>query len=134
MLECVIAVDPGKDKCGLAVVHKHKGVLEHMIVESAALAAQVEKLRTVYKPAVLILGNGTTSKETYHRLLGSAGEIEIIVVDEYRTTELAVARYWQENPPCGWRRLLPTSLQIPPRPVDDYVAILLAERYFTDNR
>lgn len=129
MVDCVIAVDPGKDKCGVAVVHKQNGVLDHMIVESAALPRQVEKLLTGYEPTAIILGNGTTSKETYNRLLAVVKNIRIITVDEYRTTELAITRYWQENPPHGWRRLLPTTLQVPPRPVDDYVAVILAERY-----
>ncbi|HKM17981.1 MAG TPA: pre-16S rRNA-processing nuclease YqgF, partial [Limnochordia bacterium] len=33
------------------------------------------------------------------------------------------------HPPRGWRRLLPVSLQTPPVPIDDYVAVILAQRY-----
>ena len=33
------------------------------------------------------------------------------------------------NPPRGWRRLLPVSMQMPPEPYDDYVAVILAQRF-----
>jgi hypothetical protein len=50
------------------------------------------------------------------------------VVDEYRTTEEAKKLYWQVNPPKGWRRFLPVTMQVPPEPVDDLVAVILARR------
>ena len=31
--------------------------------------------------------------------------------------------------PRGLRRLLPTSMQVPPVPVDDFVAVILGTRY-----
>ena len=37
--------------------------------------------------------------------------------------------YFREHPPRGWRRLVPTGLQLPPVPVDDYAAILIARRF-----
>ena len=60
--------------------------------------------------------------QTYPRL-------ELVVVDEYRTTELAKGEYWKAHPPTGWRRLLPVTMQVPPVPVDDFVAVLLGRRY-----
>ena len=56
------------------------------------------------------------------------------VVDEYYTTQLARKEYWQARPPKGWRRLLPVSMQVPPEPVDDFVAVLLAQRYLNSRR
>jgi hypothetical protein len=52
----------------------------------------------------------------------------ILVVDEKDTTFQARERYWEYHPRRGWRRLLPSTLQVPPDPVDDYVALILAER------
>lgn len=39
-------------------------------------------------------------------------------------------RYWTMYPNRGLQRLIPLGLRVPPRPVDDIVAILLIERYF----
>lgn len=68
-----------------------------------------------------------------------AFEQSLELVDEYKTTELATKLYWQEHNPKWWQRILPTSMLIPPQPVDDYVALILAtaamqglEQYFND--
>jgi hypothetical protein len=52
----------------------------------------------------------------------------ILVVDEKNTTLQARERYWEHNPRRGWRRFLPSTLQVPPADVDDFVALILAER------
>ena len=56
-------------------------------------------------------------------------DVLLPVVDEYRTTELAKREYWKAHPPTGWRRFLPVTMQVPPEPVDDFVAVLLGRRY-----
>ena len=53
---------------------------------------------------------------------------------EYRTTDDAKRAYWAAHPPTGWRRFFPTSMQVPPAPVDDFVAVLLAKRYLINRR
>ena len=45
------------------------------------------------------------------------------------TTMNARRRYWRENPPGCLARLVPEGMRLPPRPIDDYAAVLLAERY-----
>jgi hypothetical protein len=51
------------------------------------------------------------------------------VVDETDTSYRARALYFADHPPRGWRRLVPLGLQLPPRPIDDYAALLIARRY-----
>ena len=51
------------------------------------------------------------------------------LVDEYETTLRARARYFADHPPRGWKRLVPRGMLLPERPVDDYAALLIAERY-----
>jgi hypothetical protein len=64
------------------------------------------------------------------RRLGEGGcPLEPVLVDEHRSSEQGRRRYFRDNPPRGWRRLLPVGLQTPPRAYDDYVAVILAERY-----
>jgi hypothetical protein len=58
----------------------------------------------------------------------------VLVRDEYRTTELAKGEYWKANPPKGWRRLIPVTMQVPPVPVDDFVAVILARRFLPEEQ
>lgn len=124
----IMAVDPGRDKCGMAVLSDSGEILWRQVVETACLAETAKAKAEEFQPKMLILGNGTTSREAEARLREALPELLLKVVDEYRTTEEAKGFYWQANPPKGWRRLLPLSMQVPPEPVDDLVAVILARR------
>lgn len=124
----IMAVDPGRDKCGMAVLSAQGEILWRQVVETASLPELARKRFEEYQPKLLVLGNGTTSKAAEARLKETLPELEVRVVDEYRTTEEAKKLYWQVNPPKGWRKLLPLTMQVPPEPVDDLVAVILAQR------
>jgi len=55
--------------------------------------------------------------------------LPIELVDERETTLLARARFFVDHPPRGWRRLVPRGMLLPDRPIDDYAALLIAQRY-----
>ena len=79
--------------------------------------------------SLLVMGNGTTSKKAAQRVRAVLPETELAVVDEYRTTDAAREEYWRIHPPAGWRRLVPRGMLVPPEPVDDLAALILARRY-----
>lgn len=54
---------------------------------------------------------------------------DIVLINEYRTTDEARKLYFQENPPKGWKKLIPLGMQVPPVPVDDYAAIVIGRKY-----
>ena len=60
--------------------------------------------------------------------------IKILMIEEGYSTEEARKLYWQENPPQGWRRLLPLGLQVPPVNLDGYAAAVLVRRYLKKNK
>ena len=124
----ILAVDPGRDKCGMAVLSAGREVLWRQVVETAALTETAREKGGEFGITLVVLGNGTTSQEAEGRLREALPQLPVKVVDEYRTTEEAKKLYWQVNPPKGWRRLLPTTMQVPPEPVDDLVAVILARR------
>lgn len=125
-----IGFDPGRDKCGLALMDAATGtVLEHRILASTEAIAELETLFQTRSPQLLVLGNQTTSQQWQQRLAAIPAAPPIVLVDERNSTLQARDRYWQIYPPRGWRRLLPKGFRQPPRPVDDIVAILLLERY-----
>lgn len=124
----IMAVDPGRDKCGLAILNTQGEILWRQVIATVSLEKIASEKAREHAAAVLILGNGTTSKEAEGRLKRALPDADLRVVDEYRTTEEAKRLYWQVKPPTGWRRLLPLGLQVPPEPVDDLVAVILARR------
>lgn len=125
----VLAVDPGRDKCGIAVVRADGQVLYRGIVSATQVADQVSQLAKQYDVVRLLLGDRTAAKEVGRRLGRSECPLEPVLVDEHRSSEQGRRRYFRDNPRRGWRRLLPIGLQTPPRAYDDYVAVILAERY-----
>ncbi len=127
----VLAIDPGRSKCGVAVVsldHDLLKVHHRQVVELAHIPAIVADLAACHTLAAIVLGNGTNSAEI-ERLLTDRRQAPVVTVDERDTTLLARKRFFAENPPRGLRKLIPVSLQVPDRAYDDYVAIILAERY-----
>lgn len=134
MEDMVIAVDPGREKCGVAVVRQTQEVLYKSVVETARLTEIITKLAQEYSTLTVILGNRTTSRENkkiLEKISINNQQLVVKLVDEHRSTDAARVRYWQENPPRGLKRFIPITMQVPPVPVDDYVAVILAERYFT---
>ena len=130
----ILAVDPGRDKCGVAALSSNGTVLYRQVTETALLPAIIRNLKGEYGADILVIGNGTTSGVAQRRIKAECPELQLVEVDEYFTTQLARREYWRANPPRGWRRLLPTSMQVPPEPVDDFVAVILARRYLDSMR
>lgn len=122
----VLAIDPGREKCGVAVLASDGEVLVQRVVTTAGLDAAVGALIRAYEPNV-IMGNGTTSADAKKRV--EALGVPVTLVDEYRTTDAAKCAYWKAHPPRGWRRLMPRGMLVPPVPVDDFVAVILAQRF-----
>lgn len=126
----VIGVDPGRAKCGVAAVGEDGTVLWSKIVTTDEVGKCIAELLARFKVSAIVIGGGTGSKHLLKHLAEyGIDENLIAVMDERFTTLEARRRYFKEHPPKGWRRLVPISLQTPPEPYDDYVAILLAERH-----
>ena len=126
--QTILGFDPGRDKCGIAVIDGKQKILDLQVVDSARAIATIQQLVREYVIDLVVMGNGTTSKD-WQRQIESNLSTKIATVNEANSTLEARDRYWLMYPPQGLRRLIPQSLKTPPRPVDDIVAILLIERY-----
>ena len=122
----ILAIDPGREKCGIAVLAKDGALLRQEVVPTAQLEAVVRALAAAYAPTI-IMGNGTTSAAAKARV--EALGCHVTLVDEYRTTDEAKCLYWEMHPPRGWRWFIPRGMLVPPVPVDDFVAVILARRF-----
>ena len=127
----LIGIDPGKDKCGVAILTSSGEIIFEKVIATVDLELTLKNFLAQYKFKLAILGNGTTHKAV-EKILRDAG-LTVKIVDEKYTTEEARREYWLKNPPRGWRKILPTSLQVPPEPVDGIVAEILIRRYLTEN-
>jgi len=123
----VLGVDPGRSKAGFAVVDPGGGVVARGIETIEDLPARLTRVLAARKIDAIALGRGTNGRAV-RRLLEGFG-LPIHWVDEFETSRAARCLYFVDHPPRGWRRLIPTGLQLPDGPVDDYAAIVIARRY-----
>ena len=129
-MPCLLAIDPGSAKCGVAVVERDGEVVYQAVVPAEGLAATALDLALAYRPLAVVVGNGTGSKPLLLQLQAAGLPAPLVPVDESHTSEAARALYLEAHPARGWQRLLPPSLRTPSVPYDDYVAVLLARRYW----
>ena len=125
----VIAIDPGTAKCGVALVNRADGAVFRAVVASTEVAATVRRLMARFPSATVIVGDGTGSAALLRVLADSLADLELRAVPERGTSILARERFLSDHPPRGWRRLVPVGLRYPDAPYDDYVAVILAERW-----
>lgn len=126
----ILGFDPGKDKCGVAVMGLDRQLQYHEVVSSQEAIATIGDLYEKYPISLLVMGNQTTSKRWKQQIEEKLSPtVNIILVDERYSSLEARDRYWLMYPPKGLTKLLPKGMRTPPRPIDDIVAILLIERY-----
>jgi RNase H-fold protein (predicted Holliday junction resolvase) len=128
----ILGFDPGRDKCGLAIVGTDRKVVWHEVAVAGNVIAQIQQLRQQYDLQTIVMGNQTTAKQWQQKLEANLN-LPIVLVDERYSTLEARDRYWQMYPPKGLARLIPQGMRDVPRPIDDLVAVLLVERYLDKN-
>ncbi len=131
----VFAIDPGSDKVGYAVLnldftHGDMGI---------AYLADMHRIFARYcrdtsnPPLFVVMGNGTKNAVLCKLFNSLELNIDIKLGDEKNTTFMARSRYFQDNPPKGFWKLIPIGMQFPPRAIDDYAALLIGESYLRKN-
>jgi hypothetical protein len=98
------------------------------IVPLLELGSRAAALVSRFGVTEVALGNATGLREARERLTEALPGVPVVLMDERGSTEAARRRYWRENPARGLLRLIPSAWRVPPVPVDDYAALLLAER------
>jgi RNase H-fold protein (predicted Holliday junction resolvase) len=124
----LLGVDPGTRKCGFAVLERLGAPpLALGIVPLDGFSARLAALCAEWPIEMVAIGEGTNAA-VVTAAVQQAG-LPFSLVDERETTLRARARFFIDHPPRGWRRLVPRGMLLPPRPIDDYAALLIAERY-----
>jgi RNase H-fold protein (predicted Holliday junction resolvase) len=123
-----LGIDPGTRKCGLALVDRpDRPPLLLEIVSLEAFASRLAAIAAAYPIERAAIGRGTNATEIVAAV--TACGLPYTLVDEHATTLHARARFFADHPPRGWRRFIPRGMLLPDRPIDDYAALLIAERH-----
>ena len=124
----VIAIDPGKHKCGLVLAEiSEKKVYEAIIIKSELLEDYVRNLNDVEDVSEIIIGNGTTSKIIKGKL--NFFKKEIITFEEKNTTFRAKARYFEIFPIRGVKFFIPREVFLLNKNLDAISALIILEDY-----
>ncbi len=127
--ETILGFDPGKDKCGVAVMDGDQVLLYHQVLLTANVISQISDLSQQYNVNRIVMGDQTTAKQWKRQLNTAFPDLPISLVDERYSSLEARDRYWQMYPPNFLTKLIPQGMRQPPRPIDDIVAMILIERY-----
>ncbi|MGB3135629.1 MAG: resolvase [Nodosilinea sp.] len=125
----ILGFDPGRQKCGLAIMGLDRTLRYQQVVAADAVTDEIAALRQQFPISMIVLGDQTASQGWKNTLSQLPDPPRIMLVDERYTTLEARERYWQMYPASGLVGLVPQALRKISRPIDDIVAILLIERY-----
>ena len=137
----VLSIDPGRSKCGIAIVtgaintNLQPKAIHREIIATERLIARVLQLLKEYTFTIVLLGDGTQSAPLFKALrevlaLREELGITIELVPEAFTSQRARVRLQKESLPRGIARFVPAGMRTLPKPYDDYVALILAEDWF----
>ena len=125
----VLSIDPGKSKCGLVLAQIHeKKVYEATVLNSELLEDYIKNLNNLEDISKIIIGDGTTSKETKEKL--NFFKKEVITFEEKNTTYRAKKRYFELFPITGLKFLIPREVFILNKNLDAISALIILEDYF----
>jgi RNase H-fold protein (predicted Holliday junction resolvase) len=135
-VKVILAIDPGHAKCGFALARRESdgsvSLLWHKVEPTDSLIEAVSEAGDHEDFSMVVIGSGTESKMVTEKVREHLPSIGILVVDEKDTSLQARELYWRHNPRRGWRFLLPASMQVPPEPIDDFAALVMARRVLMD--
>ena len=127
----LLGFDPGKQKCGVAVMGLDRKLHFQEVIPSQKAIAQVGNLLADYPISLMVMGDQTASKQWKAELQSTFADLRIITVDERYSSEEARLRFWEIYPARGLMKLVPLGMRSPDRPIDDIVAAILIERYLS---
>jgi len=130
----IIGIDPGRSKCGLAVIYDDGTRKSLEVVPTPEIADRIdEEVRTSEVRAICV-GHATGSDSIVAICASRWPAIQRRVVDETNTTLEARRLYYVDHPPKGLWRFIPRGLLVPDEPLDAYAALLIVTRSEAEKR
>jgi RNase H-fold protein (predicted Holliday junction resolvase) len=120
----IIAIDPGRDKCGIAVLDSSGNVEFKTTVLRFEFEETLTTLLARFDPDRVAVGDGTSSGEI-SSISAKLAPGKIKVVKERDTTLQARELAWKEKPPGGLWRLVPRLFWPTPPNLDSWAAVVI---------
>jgi len=124
-----LGIDPGKDKCGFALLKNDQTPVLLEIVGTKEFDKFLKELYDEYRFGLIILGTGTYSRKIEKRIR-KLNLSPVVLIDEKNTTIQAEKRFREDHPLKGYKKFLNKFLDWrPAENVDDYAAFIIAKKY-----
>ena len=125
-----IAIDPGKDKCGLVIADiNQRKVLEAKVILSTYLVSYLKKIFQNENHTQFLIGNGTSSQNYINEL--NQFIPDLIAVEEKNSTYRAKQRYFEIFPLNGLKSFLPREIFLLNKNLDALAALIILEDYYS---
>ncbi|MGQ9474051.1 MAG: hypothetical protein ACUVQZ_05165 [Candidatus Caldatribacteriaceae bacterium] len=121
-----LAIDPGREKVGMAVLSSEGKVQWMGIVSLVDLERKIQGLASHFSFQEVVIGDSTGKEEVIEVV--ERLRYRIALVDEKHSSEEARTLYFQERFSFFWRKILPLSLFFPRHPYDDWQAVVIGLR------
>ena len=133
----ILGVDPGREKCGLALVDRQGTPIIHEVVSCEQVVETVQewvaRFGDEFTIEAVVMGDRTSSQQWLTRWTDQLAHLDQLpapqLIDEHNSTFEARQVYWELYPPKGLKRLIPEGMRVPPRAIDDLAAVVLARRH-----
>ena len=123
----ILAIDPGRDKCGLAVLDLSGEITEKKISPVGGMKESVREIVEKYQPSRIALGDGTGS-EVIREIVVAVSDAEIVLIKEKDTTLQARELAWRDCPVCGLWKIMPKLFWPTPTDIDAWAAVVIGRR------
>ncbi len=123
----LVSIDPGRDKCGLAVLDFSGEVILKAVAEISQFEHAVRELIENFNPTTIVIGSGTGSDDV-KTVVDNLYPGTVTLVPEKDTTLEARELAWREEPPVGIRRILPKLFWPEPDDLDAWAAVVIGRR------
>lgn len=125
----LLGIDPGRSKTGLALTDADGKIEALHIASTENIRQELSDFVGNASITAVIMGDGTNSKIISNELAAVFPQLPLYLIGEAHSTEEARNLYWQENPPVGWRRVVPLGMLVPEEPLDAYAAVVQIRRW-----
>lgn len=129
MEKVILSIDPGTEKCGIALLDRKGGVIHQAILPIDELEPSINKISKMYSPLKVIIGNSTGRKRVVQIM--KKMKIDYETIEERQSTLEARKLYFKINPPRGLKKLLPKGFLVPSVAIDDWSAVIIGQRYLS---
>lgn len=134
MMTKLLGIDPGRSKTGLALTDETGRIEALHIASTADMRRELAEFAGNASIKAIIMGDGTNSKIISNDVAAVFPQLPLYLIGEAHSTEEARNLYWQENPPTGWRKLMPLGMLVPDEPLDAYAAVVQIRRWLTKQK